>query len=145
MNEKFPYEDIINLPRPISKKHPQPPLSERAARFAPFAAITGYEEMVLEKARVTEKQIELDECALTLLNEKLNILQNNLSQSPEITVTYFAPDKKKACGAYVSISGAVRQIDSYSKLLILENDKKIRIEDIYKLDGDIFRSLGIED
>ena len=145
MNEKFPYEDIINLPRPISKKHPQPPLSERAARFAPFAAITGYEEMVLEEARVTEKQIELDECALTLLNEKLNILQNNLSQSPEITVTYFAPDKKKAGGAYVSISGAVRQIDSYSKLLILENDKKIRIEDIYQLDGDIFRSLGIED
>ena len=145
MNEKFPYEDIVNLPRPISKKHPQPPLSERAARFAPFAAITGYEEMVLEEARVTEKQIELDECALILLNEKLNILQNNLSQSPEITVTYFAPDKKKAGGAYVSISGAVRQIDSYSKLLILENDKKIRVEDIYQLDGDIFRSLGIED
>ena len=145
MNEKFPYEDIVNLPRPISKKHPQPPLSERAARFAPFAAITGYEEMVLEEARVTEERIELDECALALLNEKLNILQNNLSQSPEITVTYFAPDKKKAGGAYVNISGTVRQIDVYSKLLILENDKKIRIEDIYKLDGDIFRSLGIED
>ena len=92
MNEKFPYDDIVNLPRPISKKHPQPPLSERAARFAPFAAITGYEEMVLEEARVTEERIELDECALALLNEKLNILQNNLSQSPEITVTYFAPD-----------------------------------------------------
>ena len=145
MNEKFPYDDIVNLPRPISKKHPQPPLSERAARFAPFAAITGYEEMVLEEARVTEERIELDECALALLNEKLNILQNNLSQSPEITVTYFAPDKKKAGGAYVNISGTVRQIDVYSKLLILENDKKIRIEDIYKLDGDIFRSLGIED
>ena len=145
MNEKFPYDDIVNLPRPISKKHPQPPLSERAARFAPFAAITGYEEMVLEEARVTEERIELDECALALLNEKLNILQNNLSQSPEITVTYFAPDKKKAGGAYVNISGTVRQIDVYSKLLILENDKKIRIENIYKLDGDIFRSLGIED
>lgn len=145
MNEKFPYEDIVNLPRPISKKHPQPPLLERAARFAPFAAITGYEEMVLEEARVTEERIELDECALTLLNEKLNILQNNRSQSPEITVTYFAPDKKKSGGAYISISGTVKQIDIYSKLLILDNDKKIRIEDIYKLDGDIFRSLGIED
>ena len=79
MNDKFPYEDIINLPRPVSKKHPQPPLSERAARFAPFAAITGYEEMVLEEARVTEEKIELDESALTILNEKLNILQNCLS------------------------------------------------------------------
>ena len=145
MAGKFPYEDIIGLPRPISKKHPQPPLEERAARFAPFSAITDYEEMVLEEARVTEERIELDECALALLNEKLNILQNNLSQSPEITVTYFAPDKKKAGGAYVNISGTVRQIDVYSKLLILENDKKIRIENIYKLDGDIFRSLGIED
>ena len=145
MNEKFPYGDIVNLPRPVSKKHPEPPLSERAARFAPFAAITDYEEMVLEEARVTEEKIELDESALTILNEKLNILQNNLSQSPEITVTYFAPDKKKAGGAYVNISGTVRQIDVYSKLLILENDKKIRIENIYKLDGDIFRSLGIED
>ena len=145
MNEKFPYGDSVNLPRPVSKKHPEPPLSERAARFAPFAAISDYEEMVLEEARVTEEKIELDESALTILNEKLNILQNNLSQSPEITVTYFAPDKKKAGGAYVNISGTVRQIDVYSKLLILENDKKIRIENIYKLDGDIFRSLGIED
>ena len=75
MDEKFPYEDIIHLPRPISKKHPQPTMAERAARFAPFAAITDYEEMVLEEARVTEERITLDENALTLLNEKLNILQ----------------------------------------------------------------------
>ena len=67
MNEKFPYEDIIYLPRPISKKHPQPTMAERAARFAPFAAITDYEEMVLEEARVTEEKIELDECALILI------------------------------------------------------------------------------
>uniref|UniRef100_UPI004056B7E8 hypothetical protein n=1 Tax=Agathobacter sp. TaxID=2021311 RepID=UPI004056B7E8 len=61
MAEKFPYEDIINLPPHISKKHPQPSMMDRAARFAPFAAITGYEEMVLEEARVTEERIDLDE------------------------------------------------------------------------------------
>lgn len=141
MNDKIPYEDIINLPRPVSKKHPQPPLSERAARFAPFAAITGYEEMVLEEARVTEEKIELDESALTILNEKLNILQNCLSQSTEITVTYFVPDKKKNGGAYHTITGIVKRIDPYQKILILENDEKIQIEKIYDLKSDLFYTL----
>ena len=145
MNEKFPYEDIVNLPRPISKKHPEPPLSERAARFAPFAAITGYEEMVLEEARVTEEKIELDECALILLDKKLNVLQNHLSQSPEITITYFIPDKKKNGGAYRKITGSVKRIDSYKKLLIMNDDEKIQIEDIYKLEGELFRSHGLDD
>ena len=71
MAEKFPYEDIVNLPPHISKKHPQPTMLERAARFAPFAAITGYEEMVLEEARVTEERIELSEGAKASLNKKL--------------------------------------------------------------------------
>ena len=145
MKEFFPYEDIVNLPRPVSKKHPQPPLSERAVRFAPFAAITGYEEMVLEEARTTETRIDLDECELTLLNEKLNIAQRFQDQSPEISVTYFEPDKKKSGGSYVTVSGTIKQIDVYNRLLVLNNDKKIPIEDIYKLDGEIFRSLGIED
>ena len=70
MAEKFPYEDIVDLPPYISKKHPQPTMLERAARFAPFAAITGYEEMVLEEARVTDERIELDEgCVLNLIAE----------------------------------------------------------------------------
>jgi hypothetical protein len=141
MNDKIPYEDIINLPRPVSKKHPQPPLSERAARFAPFAAITGYEEMVLEEARVTEEKIELDECALILLDKKLNIIQKHLSQSPEITVTYFVPDKKKTGGAYHTITGIVKRIDPYQKILILQNDEKIQIEKIYDLKSDLFYTL----
>ena len=145
MNEKFPYEDIVNLPRPVSKKHPQPPVSERAARFAPFAAITGYEEMVLEEARVTEEKIDLDECALILLDKKLNVLQNHLPQSPEITVTYFVPDKKKNGGAYRTITGTAKRIDPYKKLLIMNDDRKIQIEDIYKLESKLFRSLGLDD
>lgn len=141
MAEKFPYEDIIGLPRPISKKHPQPPLEERAVRFAPFAAITGYEDMVLEEARITEEKIELDECALILLDKKLNIIQKHLSQSPEITVTYFVPDKKKTGGAYHTITGIVKRIDPYQKILILQNDEKIQIEKIYDLKSDLFYTL----
>jgi hypothetical protein len=142
---KFPYEDIINLPRPISKKYPQPSMMDRAARFAPFAAITNYEEMVLEEARVTEERILLDENELTLLNEKLNIIQEFLGKLPENTVTYFKPDKRKSGGAYISITGTVKRIDQYERNLIMSDDKKIRIDDIYKLESDLFLSLGLAD
>ena len=145
MAEKFPYEDIVNLPPHISKKHPQPTMMDRAARFAPFAAITGYEEMVLEEARVTEERIELDEGTLSLLNEKLNMIQEFLDEEPEIKITYFEPDKKKTGGAYVSITGVVKRIDEYEHLVIMTDGKKIRIDDIFGLESDLFYSLGLED
>ena len=145
MAEKFPYEDIVNLPPHISKKHPQPSMMDRAARFAPFAAITGYEEMVLEEARVTEERMDLDEETLSLLNEKLNMIQEFLDEEPEIKITYFEPDKKKAGGAYVSITGVVKRIDEYEHLVIMTDGKKIRIDDIFGLESDLFYSLGLED
>ena len=145
MAEKFPYEDIVNLPPHISKRHPQPSMMDRAARFAPFAAITGYEEMVLEEARVTEERIDLDEGTLSLLNEKLNMIQEFLDEEPEVTITYFEPDKKKSGGAYVNITGIVKRIDEYEHFVIMTDGKKIRIEDIYAIGSDLFYSLGLEE
>ena len=145
MAEKFPYEDIVNLPPHISKRYPQPTMMDRAARFAPFAAITGYEEMVLEEARVTEERIDLDEGTLSLLNEKLNMIQEFLDEEPEIKITYFEPDKKKAGGAYVSVTGVVKRIDEYEHLVIMTDGKKIRIDDIFGLESDLFYSFGLED
>lgn len=145
MTDKFPYEDIVDLPPHISKKHPQPTMLERAARFAPFAAITGYEEMVLEEARVTEERIDLDEGTLSLLNEKLNMIQEFLDDEPEVTITYFEPDKKKSGGAYVNITGVVKRIDEYEHLVIMTDGKKICIEDIYAIGSDLFYSLGLEE
>ena len=145
MAEKFPYEDIVNLPPHISKRHPQPSMMDRAARFAPFAAITGYEEMVLEEARVTEERVDLDEGALSLLNEKLNMIREFLDEEPEVTITYFEPDKKKSGGAYVSIAGVVKRIDEYEHLVILTDGKKILIEDIYAIESDLFYSLGLDE
>ena len=144
MAEKFSYEDIVNLPPYISKRHPQPSMMDRAARFAPFAAITGYEEMVLEEARVTEERIDLDEGAMSLLNEKLNMIQEFLDEEPEVTITYFEPDKKKSGGAYVSITGSVKRIDEYEHLVLMTDGKKIYIDSIYAIDGDLFYSLGLE-
>ena len=145
MAEKFPYEDIVNLPPHISKKHPQPSMMDRAARFAPFAAITGYEEMVLEEARVTEERVDLDEGALSLLNEKLNMIQEFLDEEPEVTITYFEPDKKKSGGAYISITGIVKRIDEYEHLVIMKDGAKIFIDSIYDLQSELFYSLGVDD
>ena len=144
MADNFPYEDIVNLSPHISKKHPQPSMMDRAARFAPFAAITGYEEMVLEEARVTEERIDLDEGALSLLNEKLNMIQEFLDEEPEVTITYFEPDKKKSGGAYVSVTGTVKRIDEYEHLILMTDGKKIYIDGIYNIESDLFYSLGLD-
>ena len=145
MAERFPYEDIVDLPHHVSKKHPQPTMADRAARFAPFAAITGYEEMVLEEARVTDDRIEMDESSKAALNEKLNMILEFIDEQPEVSITYFEPDKKKSGGAYVNITGIVKRIDEYEHFVIMTDGKKIRIEDIFALESDLFYSLGLED
>ena len=142
MAEKFPYADIVDLPHHVSKKHPQPTMADRAARFSPFAAITGYEEMVLEAARSTQTRIDLDEEALTVINEKLNMLRESLDGEPRVTVTYFEPDKKKNGGAYVSVTDTVKYIDEYEKTVVMGENKKIPIKEIYSIEGDIFSVLG---
>lgn len=127
MADIFPYEDIVNLPPHISKKYPQPTMADRAARFAPFAAITGYEEMVLEEARVTEDWVELDEETKTVLNEKLQIIMEYIRDEPVIKFTYFEPDKKKSGGAYISLTGTVKRIDEYERCVIMTDGAKILI------------------
>ena len=145
MAEKFLYEDIVNLPPHISKKHPQPTMMDRAARFAPFAAITGYEEMVLEEARITEERIDLDEGTLSILNEKLNMIQEFIDEEPEVTITYFEPDKKKSGGAYVSVTGIVKRIDEYEHIVLMNDGKRIPIGEIYDVQSELFYSLGLEE
>ena len=145
MAERFPYEDIVDLPHHISKKHPQPTMADRAARFAPFAAITGYEEMVLEEARVTDERIEMDESSKAALNEKLNMILEFIDEQPEVSITYFEPDKRKAGGAYITVTGTVKRIDEYEHLVIMTDGKKINIDEIYNLQSELFYSLGVED
>lgn len=145
MAERFPYEDIVDLPHHVSRKHPQPTMADRAARFAPFAAITGYEEMVLEEARVTDDRIEMDESSKAALNEKLNMILEFIDEQPEIMITYFEPDKRKVGGAHVTVIGTVKRIDEYEHLVIMTDGKKINIDDIYNLQSELFYSLGVED
>lgn len=145
MAEYFPYEDIVNLPRHISKVHPQATMADRAARFSPFAAISGYEDMVKEAARVTEERIDITDATKELLNEKLNMIIEFLDEEPEVTITYFEPDKKKDGGAYISITGTVKRIDEYERIVLMSDDKKIRIDEIYAIESDLFYSLGLDE
>ena len=127
------YDDIIGLPHPTSKRYPRMPLAERAAQFSPFAALTGYDAVIAETARLTDRRIELDENRRQELDATLNDIQSRLDEHPEVTVTYFKKDQRKDGGEYVDISGRLKKVDTYSRSLILENGTVVPIEDIYSL------------
>ena len=93
------YDDIIGLPHPTSSKHPRMPISERAAIFSPFAALSGHSAALAETARLTDQKIELDEDTKAELDRKQAILREHLTEQPEITVTWFQPDERKDGGA----------------------------------------------
>ena len=127
---KTSYDDIIHLPHHISQNHPQMPLRERAAQFAPFAALTGYESAVGETARLTSERRELDPQEAEELNRRLTELAARLPDHPEVTIEYFVPDERKSGGAYVTVTGRVRHISVPEKVLVMEDGSVIPLEDI---------------
>ena len=122
------YRDIIDLPYPTRSRHPRMPIGDRAAQFAPFAALTGF-----GAERITEKRIELDEYEKEKLDDKIRLILEEKEIHPEITVTFFVPDEKKDGGAYVTASGHIKRVDEAEQLLILEEGDKIPMEDIYEI------------
>ena len=124
------YDDIIDLPHHISKKHPQVSLEARAAQFAPFAALTGYDDAVKETARLTNERIDLDEEAKMMLDAKLQVIREQLSEKPLVTITYFVPDARKDGGKYITTADNVKKIDDYKHLIILDNSVEIPIDEI---------------
>lgn len=131
------YADIINLEHHISKRHPQMTMYSRAAQFASFDALTGYEEAVEETARLTSDKIELSDEEKIILNNKIKEIQKNIYKHPKITVRYFIRDSKKDGGKYVTLSQKIKKIDEDTKMIILENDDRISILDIINIENDI--------
>ena len=119
------YADIIDHPHWVSPKHPPMSLYDRAAQFAPFAALTGYEDMIGEEARLVDNRIELGEEELAELNRKLGRIGESvrLGNKPEATVTYFVPDPLKPGGVYETTTGRIRRVDPVSGILQL--DRKV--------------------
>lgn len=127
------YGDIINLPHHISKKHRPMPREARAAQFAPFAALTGYESDVNEAARYTGKRRELGEYETERLNRRINEIRDGIHGNTEVIITYFKPDEKKAGGEYLNIGGRVRKIDDYGRTLTLTSGALIPLDDISEI------------
>ena len=131
------YDDIINLPNPTPTCRPRMSALDRAAQFAPFAALTGYEAVVAEAARLTDDRLELSEDMKIILNDKMQMIVDNLDKEPFVTIKYFVPDKRKAGGAYVEASGIVKEIDEYERCIIMTDGIKIPIEQIRAIDGEL--------
>jgi hypothetical protein len=127
------YSDIINLPHHVSKNHPQMPMDARAAQFAPFAALTGYDAVIHETAWLTDKQVELEEYDNERLNRIFSELMNSLEEHPVLTVSYFKPDEHKEGGAYVTVSGQLKKIDTYERLMEMKDGTAIPIGNIMDL------------
>ena len=136
-----PYDDISDLPHYISNRHPHMPVADRAAQFAPFAALTGYDAALRETARLTERKIELSEEKKTLLDCKQQILLESAHEPPKVTVVYFKADERKSGGSYISVNGRFRTIDPIQRQLVLSDKTRIPLDDILDLESNLFRNL----
>ncbi len=141
--ERGKYDDIINLPNPTPTCRPRMSALDRAAQFAPFAALTGYEAVVEEAARLTDDRLELSEDMKTMLNDKMQMILDNLDNEPFVTITHFVPDKRKAGGAYVDVSGIVERIDEYERCIVMTDGTKIPIEQVRAIDGELFNGIDV--
>ena len=135
------YSDIINLPA-YSVKHRRISRYDRAAQFAPFAALTGFGAVINEASRLTDKKPELDAQTSHLLNERIKIIEENIKQRPEIEVTFFVPDKRKSGGSLQSFSGKIRRIDEFERELIFTDKTKIHMDDVVFIQGEIFKDIA---
>lgn len=139
MNRK--YNEIMRLPHHVSKTRPQMPMSDRAAQFAPFAALTGYDAAIKETGRLTDERIELDVEVLSALDMKYQLLMEALDEAPEVIITYFRPDERKAGGKYVSAVGAVKKIDDFERRITMQDGAKIPMDDVLSIEGELFSVL----
>ena len=135
------YDSIKKLPHHQSAIRSHMSLNDRAAQFSPFAALTGYEDAVAEAARLTDTKIELDEYAKGAINERLNAIQDTLDEQPEVSITYYLPDKKKSGGVYVTVTGRVKKVDEYERFIVMRDGVKVAIDDIAEIGGEMFGAV----
>ena len=133
------YSDIIDLPHHVSAKRPHMSLYDRAAQFAPFAALTGYDAQIEEAARYTGQKAVLDEAQKDAIDFQLGRLRAGIyiaasaEELPSASVTYFAADRKKSGGEYLTASGRVQKVDAFKRILIMSDGTVIPVDDIYEI------------
>ena len=140
-NRPDDYHDIIDLPHHVSSYRPRMSMLDRAAQFSPFAALTGFGDVIKETARPTDRKPELSEEEKTALDYKLWMASDLPGEKPEITVTYFAPDDKKSGGAYCTISGRIKKIDPHGGI-VMDDGTRIDVDHVLDIDGEIYAREG---
>ena len=127
------YDDIINLPHYEPKHHPRMSMWNRAAQFAPFAALTGYDAAIRESGRLTDDWVGLSESGNVEMNHKMELIVSMLPEHPSVTIEYFVPDRHKAGGSYQSYTGNVKRIDEYEKHIEFTDGKKVPLDAISEI------------
>lgn len=132
------YEDIIKLPHHVSAARRHMSRHDRAAQFSPFAALTGYEAVIRESGRLTNRRMELSEDSREVLDRRQRMLQYLLPAGPEISVSYFKPDKLKEGGEYVTVTGRVKRLDEFERRIVFENGASVPMDEVAELRGEVF-------
>lgn len=134
MNSTEEYKDIINMPYKKSQKHSHMPLRDRAAQFAPFAALSGYDAAISEAARLTDRRLELDDESAAALNSRISALSEAIEKRPLVEITYFEPDVRKQGGAYLSFRANARVVDLVLRVIKFTDGREIPLDDIISLE-----------
>ena len=127
------YDDMLEMEHPTSTRHPRMPEMDRAAQFAPFAALTGYDRIIMETGRLTDERKDLDETRLYDLNSAVNELMSGIHEKPSVELTRFVPDRLKDGGEYVKVSGSLREIDPVNRVLVMSDHTRISLDDIFEI------------
>lgn len=141
MEDVSRYLDIIDLPHFVSKERKHMSNLERAAQFAPFAALTGYDDSIREEARLTDSKVELNDEQEDQLNQKFSLLEEHQSEHPLIRITWFCPDERKKGGRYREKDLVLHQIDPVNRLLIASDHSRYPMDDILDVEGQLFEGL----
>ena len=136
------YDDILHLPHPTSTKHPRMPVSERAAIFSPFAALSGHAGAIAETARLTDQRMKLGEDTRAELDRRQTMLLEHIAEQPEVTVTWFQPDERKDGGSYVTVTGRLKRIDPVERVMTLRDGTSIPLEDVAELESGWLQELS---
>ena len=135
------YDDIIHLPHHVSATRPHMPITDRAAQFSPFAALTKHGDAIVETARLTQERKELTEDAKADIELRLNLLAKQIASQPQVSITYFQPDEMKDGGSYITVAGIVIKIDVYDHIVVMLDKTKIPIENMFEINGEMFAGL----
>lgn len=130
------YEKILRMPHHQSEERPPMSMHDRAAQFAPFAALTGYGAVLRETARRTETKRELDENEKAELDRRFQRLWEHLPEQPEATFTYFVPDERKSGGAYETRTGRVKKIDLLERSIVFADGSSLPMDDVSEMEYD---------